>query len=67
MAPNRSSRYPVPVAAASSKSSCLAKGNTGTATSRKPRHVQFIAYSAAKVMPALASRAARNNLGLDDY
>jgi len=30
-------------------------------------HVQFIAYSAAKVMPALATRAARDNLGLDDY
>ena len=30
-------------------------------------HVQFIAYSAAKVMPALATRAARDNLGLNDY
>ena len=30
-------------------------------------HMQFIAYSAAKVMPALATRAARDNLGVDDY
>ena len=29
--------------------------------------LQFIAYSAAKVMPAPATRAARGNLGLDDY
>ena len=27
----------------------------------------ILSYSAAKVMPALASRAARDNPGLDDY
>ena len=59
-------------------SSTLAKGSTqGKVLSKRARHddqcdmfhfwTQFIAYSAAKVMPALASRSARDNLGLDDY
>ncbi|HJZ97323.1 MAG TPA: DUF1559 domain-containing protein [Candidatus Solibacter sp.] len=30
-------------------------------------HVQFIAYSGVKAMPALATRAGRDNFGLEDY
>src|SRR5262249_42152536 len=31
------------------------------------RHAQFIAYSGVKALPALATRAGRDNFGVDDH